>query len=156
MKGDDFINLWRDVNHDTEYSLLVTGHSMRPFLLHDISVVYIRKLPHDQLKRGSIVLFLRENGSLVLHRVEKQYSNGRILMNGDAHCWSEEIGEEQIMAQVVRLRRTKRVISAASLPYRLLSRLWLALLPIRPCIFRVLAKLKEGKKWLCGIKSKRT
>ncbi|MGL6200075.1 MAG: S24/S26 family peptidase [Lachnospiraceae bacterium] len=154
MRTGDFINLWRQVNYDAEYSLLVTGHSMRPFLLHETSVVYIRKWSRDYLKRGSIVLFLRENGSLVLHRVVNQYSDGRILMNGDAQCWSEEIDEDQIIAQVVRLCRTNRVISADNLLYRFLSQLWLAMLPIRPNIFRVLSKLKKGKKQLCGIKSK--
>jgi len=152
MRVDDFLNLWNEVGNDAEYSLLVTGHSMRPFLVHDISVVYIRKWAKSDLKNGSIVLYLRKNGALMLHRVIKQYPNGRMLVNGDAQYWSEEIGGEQVIAQVMRFCRTKRVISADNLLYRLLIRIWLALRPVRPWMFWVGSKLKEGKRRLCGKK----
>ena len=154
MRVDDFLNLWSEVENDAEYSLLVTGHSMRPFLVHDISVVYIRKWAKSNLKRGSIVLYLRDNGVLMLHRVIKQYPNGRILVNGDAQYWSEEIGEEQIIAQVMRLCRTKRVISADNLLYRFVIQVWLAVRPVRPWMFRVGSRIKEGKRRLCGKESK--
>ena len=141
MTSDAFQKFWEEADEGREYSLLVTGYSMRPSLLHGRSVVYISRIsPEQKLKRGDIILFRRNGGAFVLHRIVKINPDGSLRMNGDAQNWQETVPRDQIWARVSRIRRTGRAFSADVWWYRLYAALWRRLYPIRPWILRVWKK----------------
>lgn len=123
---------------DTVVELVVTGFSMRPFLLHNTSVVKLQKKCAPKV--GDIVLFRRGPNTLVLHRVIGTAPDGRLHICGDAQTWTEYIRPEQILAQVISIRRTKKEFSVQNLGYRILSRLWMWAKPIRPHLFGLAAR----------------
>ena len=154
MSTNAFDKFWSQVAIDEEYSILVTGNSMYPFLYHNKSIVYIVKKLHYNLKKGDIILFQRNDGAFVLHRVIKICSQNFLYVNGDAQSWKEEINTDQILAQVIKIRRTDNIFSVNNLRYRICVKFWMILFPIRPFLFKCRAKYIRERERLWGEKSK--
>lgn len=136
-----FENLLEIVNSHSEFKLLVTGHSMRPFLRHERDSVFLSRCDdfHD-LSRGDIVLIQypeEKMSKYVLHRVIKTSSCG-FVMNGDAQHWSEFITFDRVLAVVKAIERKGKYIPCDNKYYRLFSNIWMSLLPIRWPITKVM------------------
>jgi hypothetical protein len=117
-----------------ELKLLLSGRSMHPLLLGGRDEVVIKLIDNMKLKRGDIVLYCRDDGTHVLHRIHhiKNYS---YYMLGDAQTWIEgPIDDTQVLAVAVYIIRKGRTISCKGKTYRLISELWLILRPVRPLI----------------------
>lgn len=127
--------------------LVVTGASMAPFLRHQKDVVYLRSPSVLVPKKGDIVLFERETGELILHRIFALTDEGNFIINGDAQTWFEGIAAAQVLGTVEKISRNDaKLFSPRRLDWRLLSIIWRRLLPIRPRIFKLIAWLK-GKSY---------
>ena len=59
----------------------IYGTSMYPMLRQGIDTVHIVKI-NDKLKRNDVILFQRDNGKYVLHRLLK-FKNGKYVFCGD-------------------------------------------------------------------------
>jgi uncharacterized protein (UPF0248 family) len=118
------IRLFAEAEEGTVLPLTVTGLSMTPFLLHKISVVYLKKERGYLPRKGDIVFFARQDLAVVLHRVVGIRKDGTLIIKGDAQRWREEIRPEQILAHVTRICRSKKVFSADHKGYRFLVALW--------------------------------
>lgn len=117
-----------------ELKLPLSGKSMYPLLLGGRDEAVIKSTDNMKLKRGDIVLYRRENGTHVLHRIH-HIKNKSYYMLGDAQTWIEgPIDETQVLAVAVNIIRKGRVISCSGKIYRLVSELWLLLRPMRPLI----------------------
>lgn len=136
MNRDEFALLWKGMDSRAECPLRVTGHSMRPLLLHGRDMVHIRKYCGEPLRKGDIVLFRRSGGGYVLHRIIRMLRDGRLLMNGDAQVWTETIWPVQIEAVVVGIRRNGKRIAVDCPGYRAAAQLWMRLRALRPFLFR--------------------
>ena len=123
-------------------SLRVTGYSMMPLLRHNRDTVWLRA-PSGSISAGQILLFRRDNGKLVLHRVWKVLPEDRFQMNGDAQVWFETIRRDQILAEVSEIRRGERRIPCTGFLFRLQSSLWRLARPLRPGIFHLGQSLKQ-------------
>lgn len=80
------------------------GDSMMPLLRQDKDLMVIRRI-EAPLKKYDVVLFKRENGAYVLHRITKVCGLGVFMIGGDNRHYSEPIPEEQIigiMTEVIR------------------------------------------------------
>ena len=106
----------------------VTGRSMEPTLHDRKSRVRLQAAP-EMLPRGAVVLYKRDNGQYVLHRVAACRGETYDFC-GDAQ-WVLERGlrREQILAVVTEFQRTDRWTSVNSAGYGLY---WRALLAVRP------------------------
>lgn len=123
--------------------LVVTGNSMNPFMKDGRDTVWLEACKDSDYKRGKILLFRREDGKIVLHRVRKVMPDGILVMNGDAQYWCEEIKKEQALAVVACIEKNGRKIFCNSLKYRFITEAWQLLKPLRPLIFRVWRKIKK-------------
>ena len=63
------------IEDDHTTCTIVTGGSMSPFLASNRDYVYLEK-PKRNLKKGDVVLFFRQNGDYVLHRIKHIRSEG--------------------------------------------------------------------------------
>lgn len=90
----------------TAIPLVISGNSMTPFLVHQRDTVYLSKVD-SQLKCGDMVLYQRDNGRYILHRILRV--NGDFYtMIGDAQIHPEpEIRKDQVRAVVTAVRRKK-------------------------------------------------
>lgn len=118
-----------------EYPMLVNGTSMQPTLRHLRDTVWLAQLQRPP-RPGDIVLFRRKSGQVVLHRVLRV--RGQLLrINGDGQTFVEEVQRCTVVAVVTHLRRKGRDISCRAPLYRLYVRMWCALRPLRPLLFRM-------------------
>lgn len=134
--------LQESFQNDESFPLEVTGWSMRPLLRHSRDTVWLRPFCVETCQRGSILLYQRPNGHLVLHRVRKCLPDG-YRMNGDAQLQCEMISREQILAQADQICRGDRLISCSALKLRIWDALWYPTRPIRPLLFHMGHRIKK-------------
>lgn len=108
----------------------VAGGSMCPFL-HNGDMVHLN-LPDRELKRGDIVLYTRENGRYILHRIYMAETCGSYLMVGDAQEVLERIqSRDQIHAIVTSAIHKGKPIRPGQPRWWFYQHIWIRLVPIR-------------------------
>lgn len=123
----------------------VTGGSMTPFL-HNGDTVYL-DLPESPLKKGDIVLYTRENGRYILHRIKKVNSDGSFIMVGDAQQALEYLPRrEMIHGRVSSARHKGKPIHPGQPRWWFYQHVWLWVVPIRRRLIDLVTKLKPKKK----------
>ena len=120
----------------------VKGNSMYPLLRGNRDQVDVVKC--DKVRKYDIVLYRRENGAYVLHRVLKN-QNGTLSIAGDFEQELEHpVYENQVIAKVDNvIRENGRVISCRNIFYRLYCTVWAKALKRRRRILRILKKLRK-------------
>ena len=142
--SDEFIEIIENsVKKGGSMPLVVTGNSMNPFMKDGRDTVWLEVCRESDYKRGKILLFRREDGKIVLHRVRRVMPDGILVMNGDAQYWCEEIKKEQALAAVTFIEVNGKKTSCNSLAYKMKIELWQLLKPVRPLIFKVWRKIKK-------------
>ncbi len=124
-------------------SLCISGSSMNPFLISRRDIVYLRLHTEKDLKKGSILLFKRRDGSLVLHRAKKICSDGSLLICGDAQTECENIGISQVVAVVAEIERKSIKRSTDSFYWKTINTLWQILFPVRSPLMRLWFKIRR-------------
>lgn len=72
------------------------GTSMLPLIKQDTDVSVIKKVDRE-LKKNDVVLFLRDNGNYILHRIIKLLPDNKYLICGDNRYIAETVKKEQII-----------------------------------------------------------
>ena len=123
-----------------EFELYPRGTSMLPLITEDRDSVILVK-PRESISRGDIVLYRRENGQIVLHRVVR-VEGDEFTMCGDNQMRLERgIGRDRIIAIVSSLKINGRTVDCGSKKYKRWVNRWM-LMPYR----RVMLKLSRMKK----------
>lgn len=129
------------LNEGHQLKIPLSGLSMFPLLAGGRDEAVLSTIRGKKLKRGDIVLYVREDGTHVLHRIQ-DVKKGSYFMLGDAHTWIEgPISKEAILAVAVAVVRKNKTISCKRLDYRFISAIWILVRPLRPLIMRVLRKI---------------
>ncbi len=144
LSSAQFADTFKDIINDGGLvPVVVTGNSMFPFLVHGKDTVWLSVCKKEDLKKGRILLFQRDDGTLVLHRVKKVLSENRLEINGDAQYWCEVIRNEQVIAVVTYIEKNNKKVSCDSLSYKIKVWLWQDLKPVRPVIFKIRRKISK-------------
>ena len=133
-----------------EFSLKPRGKSMLPYLREERDTIILSPLTAPP-RRGDILLYVRDVGVPVLHRVVRVERDGTLSMRGDNQYFIEHgIREDQVVAimkRFYRKGREKRTDSFYSSFYRLRRTLTY---PFRRAYY---AFLRRAKRLLKGEKS---
>ena len=122
--------------------LVITGSSMTPFLVHGRDTVYLSK-PHRPLKRGDMVLYQRDNGAYILHRVYR-VEGETCTMVGDAQTLLEPgIRPDQVRALVTAVCRKGKLLKRGSFWWDFFETVWIRMVPLRPGVRAVYSLLKR-------------
>lgn len=122
--------------------LVISGSSMTPFLVHGRDTVYLSKVK-SPLCRGDMVLYRRDSGNYVLHRVYR-VERDTYTMVGDAQTWLEKgIRPDQILAKVTAVRRKGKLLQPGSFWWKFFETIWLGMVPLRPAAMAGYARLKK-------------
>lgn len=115
---------------------------MLPFLSGGRDSVYLEK-PCRSLRKGDVVLFRRENGDFVLHRI-KRIKDGDCYLIGDRQYEVEgPVRTEQIMALAVGAKRKGKELTVKSPVWLFYSKIWINMIFLRPFVFKVMGKLRR-------------
>ena len=110
--------------------LTVTGHSMLPLLLDRVSRVKLTAISDP--KYGDMVLYRRDNGTYVLHRIVRCDADGTYTMCGDGQTVLEpHLRLDQMIAVVQSFARKKHWCSCKNVLYQLWWRIHVADRPLR-------------------------
>lgn len=136
VSSDEFLAMLKECFAAGQaFPLQITGYSMRPLLRNRKDQVFLISQEVRTPEPGDILLYVRENGSCVLHRFIRVLEDGSFLMNGDAQIWTERIRKEQVRAVVLSIQRGRHMISVDSKVYRQYVNLWTAIKPVRYLLF---------------------
>ena len=116
--------------------LSISGSSMTPFLVHSRDTVYLSKVTRP-LKKGDMVLYRRDSGAYVLHRIYRAEESGYWLV-GDAQIMLEKgIRPDQVLALVTAVRRKGKLLQPGSFWWDFFEKVWIRVIPLRPGIVAV-------------------
>lgn len=118
------------VKEQGEVPLVISGNSMAPFLVHGRDTVYLSAVKSSP-KKGDMVLYQRDNGSYILHRVYK-VEEGIYSFVGDAQSFIETgIRQDQLRAVVKAVRRKDKLISSGDFWWDFFEKIWINIIPFR-------------------------
>lgn len=111
------------------------GYSMYPLFTPGRDEAIIAPLADaSRLRRGDVVLYRRDGGILVLHRICKVDKTGFYLVGDNQTALEGPLRAEQMRGVLVAFIRRGREIPVDHPLYKIASRLWLFLRPVRRCI----------------------
>lgn len=134
-----------------EVTFTPAGNSMLPLLRNRKDTIVIKKTD-GKLKKYDVPLYRRADGSFVLHRVVDINSDGYIMC-GDNQTEKEYfVKDEQIIAVMSSFYRRGKHILCSSAGYRIYSRVWVFIMPIRRFFRRIRSFLRKAGRKLFGKK----
>ena len=141
---EEYRTLLETVN---QLPLTITGSSMTPFLAPGRDSVMLTK-PRRPLQCGDMVLYRRESGAYVLHRIWRQEQDGTFSIIGDGQTDIETgIREDQIFAVVQSATRKGKRQEPGCFWWEFFAHVWIHLIPLRPLLRRI---------YVCGMRRKST
>lgn len=120
------------------------GYSMYPFIDPRRDEVVLAGIEDGSaLQRGDVVLYRRENGMLVLHRIYKIGQDGLYLLGDHQTAIEGPVRREQVKGKMTGMVRDGRYMDVGNPGYRMLSVVWLWLRPARRAIMVPAARLRR-------------
>lgn len=110
---------------------VINGYSMYPMLVPGRDSVIVEPLEDRKLKRGDVVLYRRDAGILVLHRIWRVRQE-EFYMVGDNQTQIEgPLRPEQMRGILIAFIRKGKYIPVRNMPYRFYAAVWLRMRPVR-------------------------
>ena len=127
----EYVSMLRELTEEgREVSMLISGSSMNPFLIHQRDSICFRK-PDRELKKGDMVFFQRPDGAFVMHRIWKVRPEGYYIV-GDAQTEIEgPVRREQIFAIVTKVCRKGKWLGPGDFWWEFFEHVWIRLVPWR-------------------------
>ena len=128
---------------DTEsVPLVISGSSMTPFLVHGRDTVYLSKVAHP-LKKGDMILYRRDNGAYILHRICRVDGETYTLI-GDAQTQLEPgVRQDQVLAVVNAVCRKGRILHCGNFWWDFFAQIWIRMISLRPAAMAVYSRLMK-------------
>ena len=111
------------------------GYSMYPLFIPERDEALIQQTDYTDCHRNDVVLYRRDQGILVLHRICRITSDG-FYMEGP-------LRQDQIIGKLIAVNRNSREFTVGNPFYKFVSSLWLFMLPVRPFCFKLSAFLRR-------------
>ena len=106
--------------------LNISGSSMTPFLVHSRDSKVTRPP-----KKGDMILYRRDNGAYILHRIYRVTPDGYWLV-GDAQVLIEKgVRPDQVLALVTAVRRKEKLLQPGSFWWDFFEKVWIRVIPLR-------------------------
>ena len=128
-------------------SLLVTGNSMLPVFRHMRDRVLLA--PPERFQKGDIILYQRNDGKYVLHRI-LQKKEGYVICCGDNQWVKERVENTWVLAVVTGFFKHSKQYSVTDKWYQLYKWVWIAFFPVRRPLLWIGKKLFRLKNKLWG------
>lgn len=121
----------------------IKGTSMMPLLKEGRDRVELKPYCHERLKKGDVVLYKKNDGTLVLHRIIKTENGEFFTVLGDHQFKNaERVNNNQIIAVACGFFIKGHYVNEKTRWYRLYKKIWLCNLKVRRIILAVLSLKK--------------
>lgn len=141
MDTGAYVSVLRELTEQgQEVCLLISGNSMRPFLIHERDSIRFKK-PDRPLRRGDMVFYQRSGGTFVMHRIYKVVEKGYIIV-GDAQAALEgPVAREQIFGLITQVQRKGKWIGPGNFWWEFFEHIWIRMVRLRLPVMKVYQKL---------------
>jgi hypothetical protein len=119
----------QELSHHGSYASLTSGNSMSPLFKTHRDVVVLVK-PEEKIKKYDVVLYHRGERKNILHRVIGERGEFFII-RGDNTYKKELIRKDDILAVMVSFTRRGKRHKVTDFSYKLYSRFWNFIYPVR-------------------------
>ena len=128
----EFTSIKECLEQTGKYTGLTMGTSMRPIIHQQRDNIIIVKNT-ERLKKYDVAVYQLKTGKYVMHRVVEVHDDHYIIV-GDNLKMREYVTDDMVCGRLIGYyRKGKRYIDCDNNKlYRLYSRVWVALMPIRP------------------------
>lgn len=137
------IDIERLLEQGQQVQIQPQGYSMYPMFIPGRDEAILQKAEPEKLKKGDVVLYRRESGLLVLHRICKRKGNAFYMVGDNQREVEGPLKEEQMKGILIGFIRNGKYRSVKNPIYLLASKLWLFLRPVRPVLSRSVASIKR-------------
>ena len=121
----------------------IAGTSMMPLLKEGRDRVELEPCSQERLKKGNVVLYKKNDGTLVLHRIIKTENRESFTVLGDHQFKNaERVNKNQIIAVACGFFIKGRYVTEKTRWYRMYKKIWLCNLNFRRIILAVLSLKK--------------
>lgn len=129
---DEYQSIKEILDKCGKYTGLTSGSSMLPLIHHQKDNIIVVK-NSGRLKKYDVPVYITENGKYVMHRIIEVHSDHYVIV-GDNLLTKEYVTDDMICGVLVGFYKNGKhyVDCRKSLPYKIYSRVWVALLPVRP------------------------
>lgn len=117
-----------EAGHKVRY-LSFCGVSMLPLLRQGKDGVEIAPLP-EKLKKYDLPVYLSPSGKYIMHRIVAVKDDHYVCLGDNTYAY-EQIRHDQLLGVVSTIKRGEKLIPVDSRSYRLYSRIWCAMYPLR-------------------------
>lgn len=137
-----------ELQNGRSVTFFTVGCSMQPLLCERQTHVMLSPIK-DGVKKYDIVLYIRQDGTHVLHRCVK-VMDGYCLMRGDNTYYLERVENDTMIGVVTHIYRKGKMIDVnKSVSYRFYSVFWNSIYHIRHFIIRAGRKIT---RWMRKLK----
>lgn len=114
------------------YSGLTSGTSMEPLIHHQKDTIIVTKA-NGRLKKYDIPVYKGKNGKMIMHRIVRVCDNHYIIQ-GDNTNYTEYVTDDMIIGRLSGFYKNgkKYIDLEKNKAYKLYSKIWVAILPLRP------------------------
>lgn len=114
------------------YSGLTSGTSMEPLIHHQKDTIIVTKA-NGRLKKYDIPVYKGKNGKMIMHRIIKVCDNHYIIQ-GDNTNYKEYVTDDMIIGRLSGFYKNgkKYIDLEKNKAYKFYSKIWVAILPLRP------------------------
>ena len=111
----EYISMLRTlIEEGKQVSMIISGSSMAPFLIHARDHIYL-KSPSGELRKGDMVFYQRSNGEYVIEG---------------------PIQREQIFAIIIKVKRKGKWIVPEDFQWKFFAHIWPNIIPLRRTIIK--------------------
>lgn len=131
-KSNEYQTIINVLNKTGVYSGLTTGTSMEP-LIHNQKDTIIVIRPEGRLNKYDIPLYKGKNGKIIMHRIVKVCDDHYEIF-GDNTNYREYVTDDMIVGKLAGFYKNgkKYIDLENNKAYKLYSKFWVAILPLRP------------------------
>ena len=119
----------------------VTGNSMFPLFANRRDSVTVS--PVDSVRKYDIVLHQRADGTYIMHRVIGVRGNMLTIAGDNEDKKEKNVPVDAVIAKVTSFTRKGRIYNMKEFGYRLYSRVWLMVFPVRLYILDFLLYIRR-------------
>lgn len=122
------------------------GYSMYPLFIPGRDEALIQQADSTDCHKNDVVLYRRDQGILVLHRICRITSDGFYMVGDNQYEVEGPLRPDQIIGKLIAFNHNNRELSVKNPLYKFVSSLWLFMLPVRPFCFKLTAFLRKLRR----------
>ena len=142
----------KEIEERGSFASVTKGVSMRPLFKTHRDMIVISRI-EKPLKKYDVILYRGPGDEYILHRILK-IKGDILIVRGDNNYFKEYVPKGNVIGVLTAFNRKGRSGSPCSLSFKIYSRLWRYIYPLRYLFVKTKRLLSGIKRKLIGAKKK--